>query len=243
MVKARREDHKAFHRTYSRATGKPYLVRVKKMQIVVKDNIKEITKNLDRKYRRQIPFAASQALNDVAKAARLENNKQTKTVFEGGAVGHTTRSFKYKTTNKRELAAAVFIDPKTHKYMEFMVEGGTRFPNNKAILTSTYKSKLNRYGNFTKATMSHMLDDKKKHFKGIPKGMPHAGEGIWERYGRSKNYPSGRRIRKVGAYIDQAQYRPVFPFGKFTEGVVFSREKGFGQAFRERLANAIRTAK
>lgn len=213
------------------------------MQVVVKDNIAEITKNLDRKYRKQIPFAASRALNDVAKAARLENNKQTSAVFEGGAVGHTKRAFKYKTTNKRELAAVVFIDPKTHKYMEFMIAGGTRFPNNKAILTSTYKSKLNRYGNFTKGTMAQMLDDKTKFFKGVPKGQPNAGEGIWERYGRSKSYPSGRRIRKVGAYIDHAQYRPIFPFGTFTEGVVFSRDKGFAKAFRERLAQAISTAR
>ena len=213
------------------------------MQISVESNIKEITKTLDSKYRKQIPFAASRALNDVARSASIENNAKTAGVFKGGAVGHTKRSFKYKNTNKRDLAAEVFINPKTHKYMEFMVEGGTRFPENKAILTSTYKSKLNRYGNFTKATMSHMLDDKKKHFKGIPKGMPHAGEGIWERYGRSKNYPSGRRIRKVGAYIDQAQYRPLFPFGSFTEGVVFSRNQGFAKEFRIRLAQAISTAK
>ena len=141
------------------------------------------------------------------------------------------------------IAAAVFINPKTHEYMEFMVQGGTRFPERKAILTSTYKSKLNKYGNFTKGTMSRMLDDKTKFFKGVPKGQPDAGEGIWERYGRSKAYPSGRRIRKVGAYIDHAQYRPLFPFSKLTDGVVFSRDKGFNKAFSQRLADAIRTAR
>ena len=213
------------------------------MQISVESNIKEITKTLDSKYRKQIPFAASQALNDVARSASIDNNKQTSGVFEGGATPHTKRSFKYKKTNKRELAAAVFVDPKTHKYMQFMVQGGTRFPENKAILTSTYKSKLNKYGNFTKGTMSRMLDDKTKFFKGVPKGQPDAGEGIWERYGRSKAYPSGRRIRKVGAYIDHAQYRPLFPFGTFTKDVVFSRNQGFVKEFRIRLAQAIRTAK
>jgi hypothetical protein len=213
------------------------------MQISVKSNVKEIAKTLSRKYRKQIPFAASQALNDVARSASIENNKQTTNEFKGGATPYTKRAFKYKKTNKRELAAEVFIDPRTHKYMEFMIQGGTRFPNNKAILTSTYKSKLNKYGNFTKATLSRMLDDKSKFFKGVPKGQPYAGEGIWERYGRSKNYPNGRRIRKVGAYIEKAHYRPEFPFGSHTEGVVFSRNKGFGEAFRKRLDAAVRTAR
>ena len=51
------------------------------MQISVESNIKEITKTLDSKYRKQIPFAASQALNDVARSASIDNNKQTSGVW------------------------------------------------------------------------------------------------------------------------------------------------------------------
>lgn len=211
------------------------------MQITISDNMKEVAKTLDSKYKRQIPFAASQALNDIAFEARKESNLQTDKVFQGGATAFTKRAFRYKKSNKKNLTAEVFASD-DHDYMNFMVNGGTRFPNRRAIRVSTKHSKLNKYGNFTRATTQQMINNKAKYFTGVPKGMPGAGEGIWERYGR-KTKSGGQRIRMVGAFQDDAQYKPVFPFGKFTEGVVFSRNDGFAVKFRQRLDQAIKTAR
>ena len=162
-------------------------------------------------------------------------------VFEGGATGFTKRAFRYKPSNKRNLSAEVFTSD-NHEYMKFMIEGGTRFPDKRAIRVSTKHSKLNKYGNFTRATVQKMINDKKKYFTGVPKGMPGAGAGVWERYGR-KTKSGGQKIRMVGVFQDNAQYRPLFPFGEFTEGVVFSRNDGFAIKFRQRLEEAIKTSK
>lgn len=211
------------------------------MRIVISDNMKEVAKNLDYKYQRQIPFAASRALNDVAMFARKESNRQTDKKFEGGATGYTKRAFFYRRSNKMNLLAEVFLRD-SHSYLEKQIEGGTELPKRQTILTSTYKSKLNKYGNFTRGRMQQMINDKSKYFNGAPKGHPEWGEGIWERYGR-KTKAGGQKIRKVGAYIDEARYKKRFPFYRIVSGVVESRSVGFSARFRERLDEATKTAR
>lgn len=213
------------------------------MRIDIQSNIKEITKNLSRYQKEQIPFAASQTLNQLA--TRLSFDvlpKKTTEVFEGGAVPFTQKGFRYKRSNKRNLIATVFIDPARAKYMQFMVEGGTRFPNKRAILVATSNSKVNKYGNIPRGTVQDMIQNKTKFFNGVPKGKQGSQyEGIWERYGRKTGKNAGQRIRMVARYEDKAQYKPLFPFGNFAKDVVFSRNDGFARLFRSNLARAIAT--
>ena len=211
------------------------------MQISVKSNVKEIAKTLSRKYRKQIPFAASQALNNVVKSAAEESNLQTGKVFKGGAVAHTKRAFKYKRSHKTRLFSEVFVGPQ-QDYMAYQIEGGTRFPEGRAVRVPTHNTKLNTYGNSTRANQKAMINNKAKYFTGIPKGMPDAGAGIWERYGR-KTKKGGQRIRMVSAFQPKATYRPKFPFEKIVEGVVADPVKGFDTRFRKHLDAAVRTAR
>lgn len=214
------------------------------MQIDIRSNIKEVTKYLTNVQKEQIPFAASRTLNDLAfKLARQVLPDETEKTFEGGATAFTRKGFRYTKSTKRDLIATVFIDPARAKYMKFMVQGGTRFPEKRAILVATKQSKLNRYGNIPRGTMQQMINDKSKFFKGVPKGRSGASfEGIWERYGRTSKV-GGQRIRMVAAYTDSAQYRPLFPFGTFVEGVVFSRSDGFKDIFIRNLNYALSTQK
>ena len=210
------------------------------MQISIKSNIDQVTKGLSDIQKNQIPFVASKTLNQLAQniSRKVMPDKADKT-FQGGAVPFTKRAFKYRKSTKRDLVSSVFVDPITHKYMTFMVSGGTRFPENRSILVSTRHSKLNRYGNIPRATLQKMINDKKKYFKGVPKGQPSAGEGIWERYGR-KTSP---RIRMVAMYKKDAQYRPLFPFGTFGKIAVFSRADGFTPIFIPNLELELASAK
>jgi hypothetical protein len=211
------------------------------MQINVSSNIKEITRNLSRYQKDQIPFAASQTINQLA--TRLSFNvlpQKTTEVFQGGAVPFTQKGFRYKRSNKRNLIATVFIDPARAKYMQFMVQGGTRFPDKRAILVATSNSKLNKYGNIPRGTLQDMIQNKTKFFNGIPKGKQGSNyEGIWERYGRKTGKNAGQRIRMVARYEDKAEYKPLFPFGTFVRDVVFSRNDGFAKLFRNNLNRAI----
>ena len=211
------------------------------MQISVKSNMKEIAKRIERKHQRQVPFAASQALNDVAKSAALESNAQTGKVFKGGAVAHTKRAFRYKNSHKTRLFSEVYVAPQ-QGYMAYQIEGGTRFPKGRAVRVPTRNTKLNIYGNSTGSKLKAFRDNKAKYFTGVPKGMPDAGAGIWERYGR-KTKKGGQRIRMVSAFQPKATYKAKFPFEKIVGGVVADPVTGFGTRFRKRLDAAIRTAR
>lgn len=217
------------------------------MQISVTSNIREVSRGLNRIQRKQIPFAASLALNDVAFEAgpkgKVLAEKADKT-FKGGATRFTQRGFKVKKATKRSLTAEVFVDERQAQYMRFQINGGTRFPLRNALLISTERTRLNRFGNITPATYKQIINNKQKYFKGVPKGKSGQNyEGIWERYGRSKRHPGGQRIRMVARYIDKAQYRPLFPFADTTQGVVFSQHSGIAVRLRKRLEQALRTAR
>lgn len=240
------------------------------LKINVSSNIKEVKKELSKIEQQQIPFAASKTLNQIAfKAAREVLPKDADKTFQGGATRFTQRGFKYTKSNKRNLTAWVFIDPVTHDYMRFMVQGGRRFPEKRAILATTMHSKLNKHGNMPRSLIQSIISDKQKFFKGVPKGIKVPFDGVWERYGplsqkqwdkyrakkTSKNRqqytyhkripgkPRRLKIRMVAYYADSTGYRPVFPFGKFVEGVVFSRNDRFAKQFRKNLEDAIKTAR
>ena len=215
------------------------------MKLDIRDNIKEVTKGLSRTQRKQIPYAASRAISDLLfPLAKKELPKEMDDTFQGGATGFTKRAFRYSKSNKKNLSAIVFAGTKQDEYLKYMVEGGIRFPKKRTLLVSTKNSKLNKFGNIPKGTLNKMLEDKKKFFKGVPKGQPWLGEGIFERYGR-KRYDKKRkrviqgRIRKVASYVGRAQYQPKFPFAEVAQTVVFSREGGIARKFRRRLEEAL----
>lgn len=214
------------------------------MLISVKSNIDDVSKFLYGSQKDQIPFAASQALNTLAfKIAKQTMPQKADETFQGGATPFTKRGFNYKKSTKRDLIANVFVNEAQAKYMMFMVQGGTRLPEKKAILVSTKNSKLNSYGNIPRGTLQNMINDKSKYFKGVPKGMSgSAHEGIWERYGRQAK-KGGQRIRMVAKYAGNAQYKPLFEFATFAENVVFARSDGFSYLFKKNLERALATAR
>ena len=219
------------------------------MKISIKTNIAEVTKDLTRVQKKQIPFAASQTLNQLAfdltkRQGKGVLGKATATTFDKkrgkGSTPFTQKNFFYENSNKKNLTAWVFWDSKNADFMRFQVAGGTRFPKKKAIVVSTKHSnkRLDKYGNFMKGAISEMLEDKAKFFSGTPKGGRSRSEGIWERYGRSTKR-GGQKIRKVASYTDTASYRPLFPFGSIASNFVFSQSGGFESKFQENLRRAL----
>lgn len=210
------------------------------MQIKVDIDRRQVKDLLGNVPEKQIPFAASKTINELAyKIAKKTLPIKADQSFEGGATAFTKRGFGYQKSTKRNLTAHVFVMPNREDYMKFMVAGGTRFPNKRWILSTTRHSRLNKYGNFTKATQQKMINDRSKYFKGIPRGMSDsdANRGIWERYG------VGKRIRKVAAYTKRQQYRPQFLFAEHAEKVVVSRKGGFNELLHKNLQQAMRTAR
>jgi len=224
------------------------------MKIDIRADIKAATKSLNRIERKQIPFATSQTLNQLAfeltkkRGAGVIGRATTKTFKKKsgtGATRFTQRNFFFHKSTKRELTAEVFWDESNADYMKFQVAGGTRFPKQKSVLVPTSHSKkyLDAYGNFRPSVLDEMFGGKNpKYFKGVPKGAKRQSEGIWERYGRQTK-TGGQKIRMVAAFKGNAQYQPLFPFGKITKDYVFSQDNGFARKFRSNLEKALKTAK
>lgn len=214
------------------------------MRIEVKTNIKELTRGLTSIQKEQIPFAASQTINQLAfEISKKVLPKKTQEVFAGGATAFTQKAFNYTKSTKKTLIARVFIDEKRESYMKFMIAGGTRTPNKRAILVATDSSKVNKFGNIPRGTIQQMIDDKSKFFKGVPKGRQgQQYEGIWERYGRSTK-AGGKRIRMVGRYTGEAQYKPLFMFADYAQNIVFARQGGFNERFKANLERALANAR
>lgn len=215
------------------------------MQISVKADIKRLTRGLNDIQKKQIPFATSRALNDVAATIAMKSLRQkAQEVFEGGATGFTKTGFRYEKGNKNNLMSKVFIEGARAEYLKFMIDGGTRFPKNRAIMIPTKHTKLTKLGNIKRSEYAKIINNRAKYFSGIPKGMQGAAfEGIWERYGRQTKARTGQRIRMVAKYRGRAQYQPKFPYADTVAGVVFGRKDGVAERFNIRLQAALRSKK
>lgn len=215
-------------------------------------NIKEVTKGLTHLQKKQIPFAASQALNDTAFHLTMYYKKKSNQVFEGGATRYTQAGFRYDKSKKTDLTATVYVNEDTKgtsnraEYMEKQIDGGVRLPNKDAIVVPNkrnYTEATYPSGNITKGQMNKLFRDKKKYFFGIPKGGQ-GTEGIWERYGREASGTSaGERIRQVARLTKSARYKALFGFVDFGDRIAFNRKTGFESNFAKRLRNALKTAR
>jgi hypothetical protein len=228
------------------------------LKIDIRADIKSATKGLSRVQKKQIPFATSQTLNQLAKELTKGKGgrgigiigKATTKTFrkKSGSTGSTKftqRNFFFDKSTKRELTAYVFWDERNADYMKFQVAGGTRFPKQKSVLVPTSHSRkyLDAYGNFKPGVLDEWFGGTNpKYFKGVPKGAKRQSEGIWERYGR-RTKKGGQKIRMVAAFKGNAQYQPLFPFGKITKDYVFSQDNGFARKFRSNLDKALKKAK
>jgi hypothetical protein len=188
----------------------------------VKGDIKPITKHLNKLHKKQIPFAAAQAINntlfDVMKAqkAQLPKKLDRPTPF-------TMKAFKVNKAKKTELVGDIHVTPERYKYLKYAIEGGTRTGN---IGVPTRHAKLNKYGNIPQRRKG-LIKNKNQFIKTIGNIT-----GVWER--------NNTGTKLVVAFEKSVTYKKQFPFYKIAEGVA---RKKFQRNFKQALTRAIRTAK
>ena len=217
------------------------------MQLDIQTNIKEVTKNLNIIQKKQIPFAASVAMNRVIFGMQKAEKKKVDRVFDN-ATKFTKTGFVVVKSTKKNLTAELYINNEGNKdrasYMQYEVSGGNRTPNNVAIAVvrqNNFTGKTTQAGNFRKGAINKMKAQRAKFFFGKPKGQRFSGasQGVWERYARDTDTP---RIRQVALFTKYAKYKPLFPFYETANQVVFGRG-GFKRQFEKALRQALRTAK
>ncbi len=206
---------------------------------------------------KQLPFATSVALNNVAFDARKAINAGTKGAFHV-PVKFTQNAFLVQKSKKKSLAAFVYAQDKAGKdrarYLRFGIAGGTRpqkgmdayfanaVPNDGTIPAGAYFMptslvKTNASGNVTQATLRRIS----KGISGDPRG------GFFIGTPRGGNRPPGiyRRSREqLFPYFIAPTDRPDYT-GRFNIESIGAKviERRFGIPFTQALSKALATAK
>ena len=206
---------------------------------------------------KQLPFATSVALNNVAFDARKAVNAGTKGAFHV-PVRFTQTAFLVQKSKKRDLTAFVYAQDKAGKdrarYLRFGIAGGSRpqkgmdayfenaIPNDGTIPAGAYFMptdlvKTNASGNVTQATLRRIS----KGISGNPRG------GFFIGTPRGGNRPPGiyRRSREqlfpyFIATTDQPDYTGRFNIESIGAKVI---ERRFGIHFNAALSKALSTAR
>ena len=214
------------------------------MQISVVANTKQLTKHLNRIQRKQIPFATSKALNNVAFDCRSFIQKSLPRKLDRPTKGIIS-SVQVQKSKKKNLVAIVgfaglgFRSTKWKespaKIMSKHISGGTRASQGKAIPVPIVRNlKLNKFGNLPRTKIKTLLAKSDKYFSGQPKGRD---AGVYERI-KTK---SKRGLKMLVNWEKTTQYQGGrFPLRKIVELAV---KKKYRMRFDAALNNALRTAR
>ena len=188
----------------------------------VKGDLKPLIKHMSKVQKKQIPFAAANAINatlfDVMKAEKAQLPKKL-----DRPTPYTMKAFKINKAKKSMLVGDIHVMPERYKYLKYAIEGGTRTGN---IGVPTKHAKLNKFGNIPMRKKG--LIKNKKQFIQTINGV----SGVWER--------SKQGTKLMVAFENSVTYKKRFPFFKIAEGVA---RKKFQRNFKKSLARAMASAR
>ena len=205
------------------------------MNLSIQADFTQLTKNLTAMQRQQVPFAIAQTLNgladDAAKAITVQMDRYLENPTPFTKKAYTSgRGFKGKRATKRDFEAILIPGEIQAEYLKFQIAGGTRLPNQKAILVPTQFAPKNKYGNLTRANRKKIVAGSGKFFSaGDREGKT---PGIYKRV--------GNKVQPFAFYVNEAKYDAIFPIDKIANGVVSNRLQ---KRFSEALARALATAR
>jgi hypothetical protein len=195
------------------------------MKIDVKTNIKEVTKDLSRTQKKQIPFATANAINTTLFQLRKEMGKQTIKKLDR-PTPFTQKGFMVEKANKKNLFGILFIKDAVAKYLNFQIEGGVR-TSNKKIAIPTKNAKLNKYGNIP-GKRTGVVKGKKQKILTINNMT-----GVYETH-------KDKTVKLLIAFKDKAVYQAKFPFYKIGQGFINNK---FNKNMTAALNRALKSAR
>ena len=195
--------------------------------ISVEADVKKAIAKLNRVQKKQIPFALSNSLNDVAFNS-MKAERQLMMVQVDRPKPFTVSGVQVKKSSKRSLLAKVFIPMNRWKYLRKIIYGGanTRAGIKHAIPVN--KALENAYGGLRRGT-AKSLSNKKGHFT---VNLRNGGAGIFKRTGGGLDL----QIALKDTVTLQKTYRPWWK----THMIV---RKQFNGIFTKQLRRALRTAR
>ncbi|ASD79154.1 hypothetical protein CEJ98_09120 [Burkholderia gladioli pv. gladioli] len=168
------------------------------MSISVRSNVKEFEREIDRRFRKQMPFAVATALNKTAARvgeAETENIRQT---FEH-PTPFTQKSVGVRRARKSAPIAIVFMKDIAASYLLPYEVGGVHKLNSRALLNPK-DIKLNQYGQLSRGTLA-ALRNRPDIFIGAVKTANGTINGVWQRPTDTKRVTylnaRGKRLGKL----------------------------------------------
>jgi|VirMetMinimDraft_7_1064189.scaffolds.fasta_scaffold41963_3 hypothetical protein len=199
------------------------------INVSVRGDVKEVKKKLTLTQRKQIPFALSNAINEVSfQAQRAEKNALRRYIDRPNPYtvsGIQVWKSGYKKGGKNYLNSSIVI-PDSRAYMKNPIEGGVSKRRSGHSIPIN-KSLENKYGSLPR-NKAKTLTKKKGHFKATINGRA----GVWK---RDKNGLSLEILFK-----DTITTRKSYPVWTAAQRVV---EKKFKHVLDDKLAYALKTAR
>ncbi|MBV1889139.1 MAG: hypothetical protein KUG67_02725 [Proteobacteria bacterium] len=195
------------------------------VEVTVKDNIKQFTKQLDNIQKKQIPFATSRAMNDTAVDAQEAVVARIQRVFANKKKWWTKSNrrtgIRVNFSKKNKLKASVFTNA---PFASLQEDGGTKTPHRGRVIAVPTGSTPKRFAKSGGA--KKMLETNKKSFS--------SSKGIYRRKGKKGT------LQLMFAYIRSATIRPRFGFIDTCTKTV---KKRFKVNFEKRLKQALKSTK
>ena len=195
------------------------------MEINVSADVRKAKAALTDLQRRQIPYAAMLAVNDVAFQVRKAETDAIPSVLSNPRP-FTRRSVQVDKANKSSLTARVFIRPEVAKYLQPYETGGKHVLPSKALLDPK-GIRLDQYGQLGRTAIARLMA-KPNVFKGEVRGV----RGFWQRL-------KGDRLKLLIRFGDALPVTKHLDFRARGEALV---RKTFPAAFQAALAKAIGSA-
>ncbi|CAE7205090.1 unnamed protein product [Symbiodinium microadriaticum] len=199
------------------------------LQVDIRSNIKEATRQLSAIQKKELPFATELALNETARVIKRAEERHIARTFDR-PTSFTQKAIFIQAARKKRLTAVVGVKDRQQNYLIRQQTGGTRTPENKRILVGqdVPGNKANKFGNMPRNRVQRLLA-RNDTFYGTIKGT----EGIWKRDQKGN-------VRLLVRAITRASYNPRF---KFTGVAEKAARKGFPVAFNRALNRALATAR
>lgn len=239
------------------------------LKLSVTSNLDELTKYFTELEKGQVPFAASRAINAVAKIAQGDLRAEMGKVFDRPKP-FTMNSLYVKNSNKRNLTATVGHKDQASngtpaaEYLQSEISGGERkqtpferifgvFGNGALVPTG---AKRDRFGGVAKAERLGAIKGSEGNGNGYfvikPGDSSHLKPGIYQRKSvrtRTRNsglaggkvaIGGGSTIRPIMLYKPTTTYRPIYNMVGVVQNTI-NRE--FTSAFTNAMDQAMATAK
>lgn len=203
------------------------------VSMTVSHNLRRVARRIARIQKRQIPFAASGALNDTVFQVRKRIVGRTwPRAMKVRNRRFASAAFRVEKANKRTLRARLF-DKLGRASMALHATGGTKKPRGGHLAVPSDNVRRTGTGKVPAKKRARVILSTDKAFKAP---MRTGNIGVFEKTGSKKN----RKVRLVHTLVRRAPIRKRFPFYEDAES---TSRRAFPNNFSRRLARALATAR